>query len=98
MSHPTLLFSDTRVQIFNFDVERNSILLNSWDVGRSLVTLIKDRVEDRTERDESAIILTSSSESQRVHCPGKIGQHRGRGQGRMSDLPIIFHQAQPTFR
>ena len=50
------------------------------------------------ERDESAIILTSCSESQRVHCPGKIGRDGGRGQGRSSDLLIISHQTQPTFR
>lgn len=105
LSHPILLLS----QIFDFRGHLHGEECRTW-LGLELLGTsgLKscyalnsdysfDRVEDR-ERDESAIILTSCSESQRVHCPGKIGRHGGRGQGRSSDLLIISHQTQPTFR
>ena len=102
LSHPILLLSQIPDFRGRLDVEE----FRTW-TSRNFRTQVLlwadfsdygcDRVEDR-ERDESAIILTSCSKSQRVHCPGKIGRHGGRGQGRSSDLLIIPHQTQPTFR
>lgn len=99
LSHPILLLSQIPDFRGRLDVEE----FRTW-TSRNFRTQVLlwadfsdygcDRVEDR-ERDESAIILTSCSKSQRVHCPGKIGREGGGGKGaRLTSLSSLIRHSQ----
>ena len=98
LSHPILLLSQIPDFRGRLDVEEFRTWLRGTSGLKSCYPLISyygcDRVEDR-ERDESAIILTSCSESQRVHCPGKIGREGGGGKGaRLTSLSSLIRHSQ----